>query len=257
MMKSIAMITAAAVVALGAVVQAAVSDMGRSAVEAARSYGAAVRSCDMAWALDFMYPPLKYTYAEHFANRQGREVENARRIMGINVRDESSAQMRARLEANVKKLREYYSKMGEQMRAGGLKIEAYKVHEPVAEYIVTPPGGVANAAIRDSQAQVSADQLQGEAERCRLVVLPITLTASMADPRTGEVTRIERRGHIYAIRDEQVSGGADKRGMSRRDTKINQWYFADGNTDIGLLRAFFPNLPTHIKLPDSGERVLR
>lgn len=243
--------------ALCSAVQAAVSEQGRSAVEAARSYGAAVRNCDMGWALDFMYPPLKYTYAEQYSNRTGKEVENARRIMGLDVRSESSAQTRARLDANVKRLREYYDKMSAQMRSGGLKIESYKVHEPLAEYVVTPPGGVANAAIRDSKAQLSAEQLQGETERCRLVVLPITLTVAVVDPRTGDVVRVERRGHIYAIRDEVVSGGADRRNMSRRGTKINQWYFADGNTDINLLRAFFPNLPANIKLPISGERVLR
>lgn len=255
MVKNIVMI-GVVVAALCGTVQAAVSEAGRSAVEAARSYGAAVRSCDLGWALDFMYPPLKYTYAEQFSSRNGREAENARRIMGLNAREKAS-EARARLDANVKQLREYYDSMGVQMRKSGVKIEMYKVHEPMAEYIVTPPGGVVGAAIRDSQAQVSAEQLQGEQERSRLVVLPITLIVAMVNPETGERVRVERRGHIYAIRDEVVSGGTDRRGLSSRDTKLNQWYFADGNTDTNLLRALFPNLPSYINQPDSSERVLR
>lgn len=234
---------------------AAVSEAARSAVEAARSYGAAVRSCDMGWALDSMYPPLKKTYAEKYANRSGKEADNARIIMGLT--DETSAEARARQQAALKALRELYVRMGEQMKSSGIKIESFTVREPVSEYIVTPPSGIVKAARRDSQGRISADNLQGEAERSRLVVLPITLIISGPAPGGAGITRMERRSHIYAIRDEVVSGTIDRNGFTKRDTKLNKWYFVDGNTDTNVLRAFFPNLPVRLRLPDGGERVLR
>lgn len=238
-------------------VGAAVSETGRSAMDAARSYGAAVRLCDMGWAFDSMYPPLKNLYAEQFSNRNGHERENARRIMQRGNEQENPAQVRARMESRLKALREYYVKMGEQMKSGGMKIESYIVHEPVAEYVVTPPGGVVSAALQDKQARVQADQLQGSPERSRLVVLPTTIVVSGTDPHTGRTSRVERRAHIYAIRDELVSDGVDRRGYTRHGTKLNQWYFADGNTDISILRTFFPNLPPRLRLPDGGDRPLR
>lgn len=252
MMKRVLMMVAA-VALVGQMACAAVSEVGRSAVEAARSYGAAVRSCDMGWALDYMYPPLKRMYAEQYSSRSGNEAENARRIMRV-VR-ETDAQARARQQANMKALREYYVKMGNEMKSSGMKIESFSVREPVAEYVVSPSKGVVNAVRSDTDGRISADRLQGEAERSRLVVLPTVLVVSGQAPQGG-ITRVERRGHIYAIRDEVVSGPLDGNGFTSRDTKLNKWYFADGNTDINILRAFFPNLPVRLALPDGGERVL-
>lgn len=254
MMKCVPMIVAALALA-GQLAGAAVSEAARSAVEAARSYGAAVRSCDMGWALDSMYPPLKKTYAEQFANRSGKEADNARRIMGLAER-ETVGEAKARQAAALKALREHYVAMGRRMAENGLKIESFTVREPVAEYVVTPPSGVVKAARRDTDGRLSAEQLQGEAERSRLVVLPTVLVVSGPAPQGG-VTRVERRGHIYAIRDEVVSGPLDRNGFTLRDTKLNKWYFVDGNTDTNILRAFFPNLPVRLTLPDGGERILR
>ena len=254
MMKCVPVIIAAlALVCQSA--HAAVSEAARSAVEAARSYGAAVRQCDMGWALDFMYPPLKMTYAEQFSNRSGKEADNARRIMGLTPR-ETAAQTRARQAAALKALREHYVAMGRKMVESGLKIESFTVREPVAEYVVAPPTGVVKAVRNDADGRISADQLQGEGERSRLVVLPTTLIVSGPSPQGG-ITRVERRGHIYAIRDEVVSTPPDRNGFTQRDTKLNKWYFVDGNTDTNILRAFFPNLPVRLTLPDGGERILR
>lgn len=233
---------------------AAVSEAARSAAEAARSYGAAVRSCDMGWALDYMYPPLKKTFAEQFANRSGNEAANARRIMGLT--EEDPRQARARQQAELKALRDHYVNMGRKMVESGVKIESYTVRDAVAEYEVSPPSGIAKAVRQDTAANISADQLQGAREVSRIVVLPTTLIVSGPAPGGG-VTRVERKHHIYAIRDEKVSGRIDRNGMTPRDTKLNKWYFLDGNTDINTLRTFFPNLPLRISLPDSGERVLR
>ena len=255
MKKLLLVMIAACACMVGGVAQAAVSEIARGAAEAARSYGAAVRSCDMGWAFDYMYPPLKWLYAEQYGNRFGNEAESARRIMGLV--EEPAAEVRARQQANMRALRSYYVNMGEQMQRSGMKIESFTVREPVAEYIVNPPMGVVNAARNDKRGALSADQLQGEAERSRLVVLPTVLVVRGVDAHTGNTTRIERRGHIYAIRDEVVSGGVDRNGYTRHNTKLNQWYFADGNTDITILRAFFPNLPYKLTLPDGGERVLR
>ena len=254
MMKRVVPMIIALLALGGQLACAAVSEAARSAVEAARSYGAAVRSCDMGWALDYMYPPLKMTYAEQFSSRSGKEADNARRIMGLTK--ETVGQARTRQQAALKALREHYVNMGRQMVESGLKIESFTVREPVAEYVVTPPEGVVNAARRDAEGRISADQLQGESERSRLVVLPTTLIVSGPAPQGG-VTRVERRSHIYAIRDEVVSGPLDRNGFTNRDTKINKWYFVDGNTDTSILRAFFPNLPVRLTLPDGGERVLR
>ena len=118
---------------------AVVSETANSAAEAARSYGAAVRSCDMGWALDYMYPPLKRMYAEQFAGRGEKEADNARRIMGL--AHETPQQARTRVEAGMRALREHYVKMGKQMISSGLKIESFTVREPVAEYVLTPLSG--------------------------------------------------------------------------------------------------------------------
>lgn len=253
MMKSVLM-TIAALALVGQMASAAVSEIAQSAVESARSYGAAVRSCDMGWALDSMYPPIKKTYAEQFSSRSGKEADNARRIMGLT--EESPQQARIRTQAGLKALRDHYVKMGKQMLASGLKIESFSVREPVAEYVVSPPSGMVKAVKQDAAGRIAADQLQGSSERSRVVVLPTVLVVSGPSPQGG-VTRVERRGHIYAIRDEVVNGPLDRNGFTYRDTKLNKWYFVDGNTDINTLRAFFPNLPLRMNLPDSGERVLR
>ena len=242
---------------------APVSDIARSAVDAARSYGAAVRSCDMGWALDYMYPPLKKTYAEQYSNRNGNERENAYRVMKITR--ETKEQARARSQAELKALRDYYVQMGRQMVTNGIKIESFVVGEPVAEYVVNTSVGVnsaepdnwgGNEGMVSAGGKVSNGAQQGERERSRLVVLPTTLIVSGPSPQGG-VTRVERRSHIYAIRDEVVYGGVDRNGLTPRETKLNKWYFVDNNTDVNTLRAFFPNLPLRLTLPTGGERVLR
>ncbi len=233
---------------------AAVSEIANSAVEAARSYGAAVRSCDMGWALDYMYPPLKRMYAEQFASRGDKEADNARRIMGLV--EESPEQARLRIQNGMRALREHYVKMGKQMISSGLKIESFTVRDPVAEYVLAPPAGMVSAVRKDKEGKVRADEFQENDERSRLVVLPTVLVIS-GPAKNGSSVRIERRSHIYAIRDEVVRGGVDRNGLTPRETRLNKWYFVDGNTDINTLRSFFPGLPLHIILPGGGERVLR
>lgn len=221
---------------------APVSDMALSAVEAARSYGAAVRSCDMGWALDYMYPPLKKLYAEQFVNRSsGNEVETARRIMGLV--EEKREQARARTQAALKALREHYVKIGKDMVSKGMKVESFTVQQPVSEYVLSTPSGIVGG-----QAAVP--------NRSRLVVLPTTIVLSGPSPHGQGQVRFERRSHIYAIRDEVVNGPLDRNGFTLHDTKVNKWYFVDSNTDINILRAFFPNLPLRITLPDGGERII-
>lgn len=222
---------------------APVSDMALSAVEAARSYGAAVRSGDMGWALDYMYPPLKKLYAEQYVNRStGNEIENARRIMGITR--ESREQAQARTRSALKALRDHYVRIGKERTSKGIKIESFTVQQPVAEYVLTTPSAIVNEAA-------------GSANRSRLVVLPTTAVFSGPSRNGQGSVRVERRAHIYAIRDEVVNGPLDRNGFTLHDTKINKWYFADSNTDINTLRAFFPNLPLRLTLPDGGERIVR
>ncbi|MCH5285213.1 MAG: hypothetical protein J1E42_06395 [Akkermansiaceae bacterium] len=232
-----------------------VTEAGRSAVGAARSYGAAVRSCDMGWALDYMYPPIKKAYAERYSSRTGDEATRVRITMGLIK--ETPEQARARMDAALKALRDHYVNMGRQLAASGVKIESFSVREPVAEYVVTPPTTVAKTVQRDQRGEMQVDQIQNGVERSRLVVLPITLVVSTPGTRGEGPRRVERRSHIFAIRDERVNGPVSRAGLTKRETKINQWYFVDANTDVNLLRTFFPNLPQNIILPDGGERVLR
>ena len=110
-MKSFSLFAAA--VAMVCVCEAA-SEAANSARDAARQYGAAVRNCDMAWAVDSMYPPLKRTYADQLASRDPRqEAANARRIMGTVRESEAQAQaekLRAEGEAEyMRRLAEAYN----------------------------------------------------------------------------------------------------------------------------------------------------
>ncbi len=230
--------------AVAAVCQAVpMTEAGRTAQEAARQYGAAVRNCDMGWALDSMYPPIKRTFADRYANsgNPAAEAADARRIMGTST--ESSAEARARTRANERALRNYYVKMGQAMKESGFKVEAFSVGEPFAEYTLTPAGSY----MRQARSGASVEQLDNTRDRCRLIILPTRLTYSVPD-RNGIRNKSMRKSYIFAIRDEVLGPN-----MSMRGTQLNRWYFVDGNTDVNLLRAFFPDLPLNIKLPDSGD----
>lgn len=228
-----------------------VTSAGASAREAAGEYGATVKSCDLAHALSFMYPPLKRTYAEQLANRDSRkEAQNADRIMGIKQEPEEAA--RRRMADNLKALEAEYGRMGKRMRDSGFKVERFTVEPPLAEYVVSPSSAVTRAVRRDVEGRIRAENIQADADVSRIVVLPTTLWYSVpADPNSGRRMRMERKGFIYAVRDEKISGDRNYRGAI-----LNKWYFIDGNTDINTLRAYFPNLPLNIKQPDCGERPL-
>lgn len=226
----------------------AASTEADSAREAARQYGAAVRNCDLTWAVDSMYPPLRRTYAEQLGSRSVSEQVNTRRMDG--TMGETADAVNARRIANEKALRDKYAKMGKAMKDSGMKIESYTVGAPTAEYRVTPPMGTVNAVRRDAAGRVRAEDLNTAGDVTRIVVLPTTLVFSTPN-RDGSRTRIERRSYIYAIRDEQISDKGRERG-----TKLNQWYFADASTGITTLRSFFPDFPVHPALPGCGERRL-
>ncbi len=234
-------------VALASVCSAApMTEAGRTAQEAARQYGAAVRNCDMGWALDSMYPPLKRTYADRYGNSGNPEAEaaDARRIMGTSR--ESTAAAQARMRANERALRNRYVKMGQDMKAAGFKVEDFSVGAPFAEYELTPSGSL----MKQAHSGAAAEELDDTRDRSRIIILPTRLTYSVPD-RNGRRTRVLRKGYIFALRDELISAKVNERG-----TQLNRWYFADGNTNINMLRAFFPDLPLNIDLPDSGDYPL-
>lgn len=228
----------------------AASDMAESAREAARQYGAAVRNCDMVWALDSMYPPLRRSYADQ-TNGRSREAEiaRARRIQGLDV--ETKEEARARMAANDKALRARYARMGQEMKKSGMVIESYTVGTPTAEYVVTPPMAAVRDVRRDASGRLRAEDIGSTTERSRVVILPTTLVVSV--PRAdGGRNRMERRSFIYAVRDEIIADPTQSRG-----TVLNKWYFIDGNTDVNTLRSYFPNLPLNLRLPRCSNRVLR
>ncbi len=278
-MKIFGMICAAVVAVSG--VSLAQSASALSAAEAAREYGTAVRNFDMAWVLECMYPPLRNTYAEMLVNRgnPGAEAQAARRIMGLDKKaGESLEQARKRAEADRqryiesnKALKAQYQKMGEDMKKQGLKIESYSIGTPTGEYVVTPANATASSVHRAEAArrqktegrdlrgngwtpqqptQGPASETGETTDRSRIVIIPTTLVVSMPG-RNGARTRMERKGYIYAVRDEIISEqGAE------RETKPNKWYLIDGNTNISTLRTFFPDLPLYLERPTCGERVL-
>ena len=246
-------------VAMGALTaQAApVSDAAREAQAEANSYKGAIVNCDMGWAVDSMYPPLKWTLADRLASRDPRyESENAARIMGTAGARESDEVARRRMERNIRALREEYVRLGQQMKAAGFQVERYVVGNPLAEYVLPHSSAAARAVQADSRRRgarlTSAEQISWEGGRSRLVVLPTTLWYSVPT-ESGQRLRIERRDFIYAVRDEEVQLVNNR---NYRGTVINKWYFIDGNTDVNTLRSYFPTLPLNIVRPDTGERPL-
>ncbi len=240
---TIAKLLVPALVAVATCSAAPLTEAGRTAQEAARQYGAAVRNCDMGWALDSMYPPLKRTYADRYGNSGNPEAEaaDARRIMGTSR--ESTAEAQARMRANERALRNYYVKMGQAMKSSGFKVEEFSVGEPFAEYELTPSGSL----MKQARSGAAVEALDATRDRSRLIVLPTRLVYSTPD-RHGNRVKVLRKSYIFALRDEVISAKVNMRG-----TQLNRWYFVDGNTNINLLRAFFPDLPLNIDLPTSGE----
>lgn len=230
----------------------AASEAAQSAREAARQYGAAVRNCDMGWAVDFMYPPLRRTYADQMrVATPDSEARRAHRIMGIGSRgSETVEEARARMAAGDRALRAKYAKIGQRMKESGMRIESFTVEAPYSEYVVTPPMASVQAVRRDVRAQRAVEDLQATKDRSRIVVLPTILVISM--PGRNGNTRMERKNYIFAVRDEVITDTGIRRG-----TKLNQWYFIDGNTDVNTLRTFFPDLPLYLRLPAVSDRTLR
>ncbi|MCQ2365105.1 MAG: hypothetical protein MJ051_06090 [Akkermansia sp.] len=234
---------------VGADVCAAASAEAESAREAARQYGAAVRNCDMVWALDSMYPPLRRTYADQLGARRSGEANAARLFTGADP--ESAAKNKARRDANEKALRAQYAKMGEAMKAQGVRIESFSVGSPTGEYLATPPMSMVEAVRKDVNARTRAEEITAaNRDYSRIVILPTTLVISMPG-EDGARTRIERRSYIYAVRDEYISDTGRVRG-----TSLKKWYFVDGKTDVNTLRTFFPDLPVRLALPPCGDRQL-
>jgi hypothetical protein len=124
-----------------------------------------------------------------------------------------------------------------------------RIHERLADRadltVITLP----DAVRKDTEGVRKVEEVQQTKDRSRIVVLPTTLVISM--PSRNGTTRMERRSHIFAVRDEVITDTGISRG-----TKLNQWYFIDGNTDVNTLRTFFPDLPLYLKLPASGDRTL-
>lgn len=128
-MKTLIFSLAVPALVCGACWAGPVTKAGSSAREAAGEYGAAVKSCDLSYALKFMYPPLMRTYADQLSSRDPRtEKKNARRIMGLEQEADEAA--RKRMAANMKALEKQYTRMGEQMRQNGFKVERFTVNPP-------------------------------------------------------------------------------------------------------------------------------
>lgn len=227
----------------------AASAEAESARAAAREYGSAVRNCDMAWALDSMYPPLRRTYANQLGARRGGEAYAARLL--TNLTPETAEKNNQRRIANEKALREQYTKMGKAMKEQGLRIESYSVGAATGEYIVTPPMNMVDNVRKDVYARRKAEDITAaNRDTSRIVILPTTLVISIPQA-DGTRTRLERRSFIYAVRDENITDTGRGRG-----TTLKKWYFVDGKTDVNTMRTFFPDLPMRLALPPCGDRQL-
>ncbi|MBR5886884.1 MAG: hypothetical protein IKZ07_01620 [Akkermansia sp.] len=252
------LMTAGAALAALTAEAAPVSSAAREAQAEANAYKGAVLNCDMSWAVDAMYPPLKWTLADRLASRDPRqEAANARRIMGTGAARESDEQARRRMERNIRALKEQYLRIGQQMKQAGFKVERYAVGTPMAEYVL-PHSSTAIRSVRaDSRRSggklTSAEHLNWEGGRSRLVVLPTVMWYS-TPTESGRRLRVERRDFIYAVRDEVIESTNNR---NYRGTQLNKWYFIDGNTDVNTLRSYFPTLPLNIARPDTGERPLQ
>ncbi len=240
---------------------APVSEAAREAQAKANEHKGAVMNCDMGWAVDSMYPPLKWTLADRLASRNARnERENALRIMGAAGHRESDEVARQRMERNIRALRAEYVRIGRSMKDKGFRVERYNVGAPMAEYVLPHSAAAMRAVRADSLPTLAdrgkrpskADAIKWEGGRSRLVVLPTTLWYSVPT-ESGRRMRIERKDFIYAVRDEVVQTSNNR---NYRGTEINKWYFIDGNTDVNTLRSYFPTLPLNIARPDTGERPL-
>ena len=258
-MKSIyALMMAAGATVVMTAEAAPVSAAAREAQAEANAYKGAVVNCDMGWAVDSMYPPLKWTLADRLASRNPREERNnALRIMGAGSHKESDEVARQRMERNSRALRNEYVRIGQNMKDAGFRVERYAVGTPMAEYVLPHSASAMRAVRADSTRKgnklSSAETIKWEGGRSRLVVLPTTLWYSVPT-ETGRRLRIERKGFIYAVRDEVVQSTNNR---NYRGTEINKWYFIDGNTDVNTLRSYFPTLPLNIDRPDTGERPLQ
>lgn len=237
---------------------APVSEAAREAQAKANEHKGAVVNCDMGWAVDTMYPPLKWTLADRLASRDARhERENALRIMGAAGHRESDEMARRRMERNIRALRAEYVRIGQSMKDKGFRVERYAVGAPMAEYVLPHSAAAMRAVRADSVATKGkrpsrAEDIKWEGGRSRLVVLPTTLWYSVPT-ESGRRMRVERKDFIYAVRDEVVQ---TRDNRNYRGTEINKWYFIDGNTDVNTLRSYFPTLPLNIARPDTGERPL-
>ena len=173
-MKSFSLIVASAV--LAGICQAA-SETADSARAAAQQYGAAVRNCDMRWAVDFMYPPLRRTYADQLTSSSREdEIARARRVQGLDR--ETVIQAKARMAASDKALRAKYARMGEEMKQRGLAVESFTVGEATSEYVVPPPMATVSQVRKDTSGRIRAEQIGNTQERSRVVILPTTLVIS-------------------------------------------------------------------------------
>jgi hypothetical protein len=252
------LVTAAAALAVCTAEAAPVSAAAREAQAEANAFKGAVLQCDMSWAVDAMYPPLKWTLADRLASRTpGQEAANAHRIMGTAGARESDDAARRRMERNIRALKEQYIRIGQQMKQAGFKVERYAVSTPMAEYILPHSSAAMRTVHADSRRQggrlTSAEHLDWQGGRSRLVVLPTVMWYSIPT-ETGRRLRIERRSFIYAVRDEVIESTNNR---NYRGTQLNKWYFIDGNTDVNTLRSYFPTLPLDIARPDTGERPLQ
>ena len=137
-MKSIyALMMAAGATVVMTAEAAPVSAAAREAQAEANAYKGAVVNCDMGWAVDSMYPPLKWTLADRLASRNPREERNnALRIMGAGSHKESDEVARQRMERNIRALRNEYVRIGQNMKDAGFRVERYAVGTPMAEYVL-------------------------------------------------------------------------------------------------------------------------
>jgi phosphopantetheine adenylyltransferase len=190
-----------------------------SAVQAARELSGAVKSGDMMWLVDNMYPPMKKKLIASF--RTDHEIAcDANGNSGVQKRSDS-----AREASFMESMRKRMADAAAEMKRNGVKIESFEIGEPVGEYLVKNGTEV-------------------------VVILPTRMVLSKKVPpsrlEVGNSPLVMVK--VLKARDATTNELVDKE---------SPWYLIDAkDLSVNSLRSIFYDLPLTVELPSTSIRQL-